>query len=39
MGPVVGAMRDLYFKTVRGQLDKYRHWCAPVYAVEATAVG
>ena len=37
MGPVVGAMRDLYFKTVRGQLDKYRHWCAPVYALQAAS--
>lgn len=38
MGPVVGAMRDLYFRTVRGQLDKYRHWCAPVYVREPAAV-
>jgi branched-chain amino acid aminotransferase len=38
MGPVVGAMRDLYFKTVRGQLDKYRHWCTPVYASETVSV-
>ncbi len=37
MGPVVGAMRDLYFKTVRGQLDKYRHWCTPVYAPQAVS--
>jgi len=36
MGPIVGAMRDIYFKAVRGQLDKYRHWCAPVFAPQAT---
>lgn len=35
MGPIVTAMRDIYFKAVRGQLDKYRHWCTPVYAPQA----
>jgi branched-chain amino acid aminotransferase len=39
MGPVVGALRELYFKTVRGQLDKYRRWCTPVYPPETIAVG
>ncbi len=32
MGPIVRALRDLYFKVVRGQVAKYRHWCTPVYA-------
>jgi branched-chain amino acid aminotransferase len=33
MGPIVAALRDLYFKAVRGQLPQYRHWCTPVYPV------
>ncbi|MGH2522797.1 MAG: aminotransferase class IV, partial [Anaerolineales bacterium] len=32
MGPLVKAIRDLYFDVVRGKVRKYRHWCAPVYA-------
>lgn len=32
MGPVVTAIRDLYFDVVRGRERKYRHWCTPVYA-------
>ena len=32
MGPVTLAMRDLYFRVVRGQEAKYSHWLAPVYA-------
>ena len=36
MGPIVKAMRDLYFKVVRGKVDKYRHWCTPVYVDEKT---
>jgi branched-chain amino acid aminotransferase len=31
MGPLVRAIRDLYFAVVRGQVAKYRHWCTPVY--------
>jgi hypothetical protein len=31
MGPIVRAVRDLYFAVVRGQVAKYRHWCTPVY--------
>jgi branched-chain amino acid aminotransferase len=31
MGPVVKAVRDLYFDVVRGKVRKYRHWCTPVY--------
>ena len=40
MGPLVKAIRDLYFDVVRGKVRKYRHWCAPVYADvrEAAAV-
>ena len=34
MGPVVSELRDLYFNTVRGKVDKYRHWCTPVYTME-----
>jgi branched-chain amino acid aminotransferase len=35
MGPIVHAIRDLYFEVVRGNVKKYRHWCAPVYVKEA----
>lgn len=31
MGPIVKAVRDLYFDVVRGKVRKYHHWCAPVY--------
>lgn len=31
MGPVVSAVRDLYFDVVRGKVRKYRHWCTPVH--------
>ncbi|MBI4315583.1 MAG: branched-chain amino acid transaminase [Chloroflexi bacterium] len=34
MGPVVSELRDLYFNVVRGKVQKYRHWCAPVYEAE-----
>ena len=33
IGPIVKALRDLYFQIVRGQASKYRAWCTPVYAV------
>jgi branched-chain amino acid aminotransferase len=32
MGPVVGALRSLYFDVVRGKRAEYRRWCHPVYA-------
>jgi branched-chain amino acid aminotransferase len=32
LGPIVKALRDLYFEVVRGKVRKYRHWCTPVYA-------
>jgi branched-chain amino acid aminotransferase len=32
MGPVVTALRALYFDVVRGLAPEYRHWCHPVYA-------
>jgi len=34
LGPVVKAIRDLYFNVVRGKVAKYKHWCAPVYLEE-----
>lgn len=32
MGPVVSALRALYFDVVRGRRAEYRAWCHPVYA-------
>ncbi len=34
MGPVVRALRDLYFDVVRGRAPQYKHWCTPVYVEE-----
>ncbi len=31
MGPIVQALRELYFNVVMGRVDKYRQWCQPVY--------
>jgi len=31
MGPVVRALRDEYFRIVRGGNPTYRRWCTPVY--------
>jgi branched-chain amino acid aminotransferase len=31
IGPVTERLRDAYFRAVRGEVAKYRHWCAPVY--------
>jgi branched-chain amino acid aminotransferase len=30
-GPLTKQLQDLYFKIVTGQVEKYRHWCTPVY--------
>jgi branched-chain amino acid aminotransferase len=40
LGPIVKALRDLYFDIVRGKVRKYRSWCTPVYVSvpEAAAV-
>ena len=35
MGPVVSALRTLYFDVVRGKHPEYRHWCHPVYGEAA----
>ena len=31
MGPVVSALRPLFFEVVRGERADYRRWCHPVY--------
>jgi branched-chain amino acid aminotransferase len=31
VGPFTGALGELYSKVVRGELEKYREWCLPVY--------
>jgi len=31
MGPIAKKLMDLYSKIVRGKVEKYRHWCTPVY--------
>ncbi len=37
IGPVVKAIRDLYFDVVRGNMAKYKHWCTPVFVPEKAA--
>lgn len=39
MGPVTEALRKLYFQVVRGQVDKYRHLCVPVYEPQGQSQG
>ena len=34
MGPITTALRDLYFRVVRGEEPKYSHWLTPVYTSE-----
>jgi branched-chain amino acid aminotransferase len=34
IGPVVSDIRELYNNVVRGKVQKYRSWCAPVYTAE-----
>ena len=31
IGPIVSRLRELYFDVVRGNNDRYEHWCTPVY--------
>ncbi len=31
IGPVCKKIRDLYFEIARGNVNKYKHWCTPVY--------
>jgi branched-chain amino acid aminotransferase len=31
IGPIASALRELYFRVVRGRHAGYRHWCAAVY--------
>lgn len=34
IGHATTDLRQLYFDVVRGRVDKYRHWCHPVYDVK-----
>ena len=31
IGPITSQLRDLYFRVVRGQIEKYRGWCTPIH--------
>lgn len=31
VGPVTKSLQELYFKIVRGQVEKYMDWCTPVF--------
>lgn len=31
IGPVTKKIQDLYFDIVKGKVEKYKHWCRPVY--------
>lgn len=32
VGPITKKLQDKYFEVVKGKVDKYKHWCTPVYA-------
>jgi len=32
IGPISSQVQELYFRVVKGQLERYRHWCSPVFA-------
>ena len=38
MGPITQTLRDLYFRVVRGQEEKYLDWLTPVYVTEPHGV-
>ena len=31
IGPVTSKLQKLYFDVVKGKVDKFKHWCTPVY--------
>lgn len=31
VGPISKKLQNLYFEIVRGKVEKYKHWCTPVY--------
>ncbi|MFH1311788.1 MAG: branched-chain amino acid transaminase [Candidatus Eisenbacteria bacterium] len=31
IGPIAEKLRSLYYDIVRGRVEKYKHWCTPVY--------
>ncbi len=31
VGPITKKLQDLYFDIVKGKVEKYKHWCTPVY--------
>jgi branched-chain amino acid aminotransferase len=37
LGPVTARLRELYFDTVKGRNERYRHWCTPVYTQDSGA--
>jgi branched-chain amino acid aminotransferase len=38
-GPITERIQALYFDVVRGKVERYRHWCTPVYAPATARVG
>jgi branched-chain amino acid aminotransferase len=38
IGPIASALRELYFRVVRGEHAGYRHWCAGVYSGQAETI-
>ncbi len=39
VGPITEQLRRLYHEAVRGRLERYRHWCTPVYATATSHAG
>ena len=39
MGPITTQLRELFFDVVRGRVEKYRHWCSPVFVADRAPAG
>ena len=39
MGPITQRIQSLYFDVVRGKVERYQHWCTPVYAAVTSRAG
>jgi len=39
MGPITTQLRKLFFDVVRGRVEKYRHWCSPVFVADRAPAG
>ena len=31
IGPITSKIQKLYYDIVKGKVEKYKHWCTPIY--------